>query len=301
MLYKLGEEWCDNMVNSNAEAKRVRDAQKRQNAFNNRRYEKIVATDKNYNTIAYSNITVLLEDDGYAFDFVSQLLKKVYNYLNFDLIGAHGEGGIKHIVSFINADLLIVVYDKSNNIKMIQNIDIELNNFKHRNPNATIVKIMPKAFEEIILSYAYLQELINTNDKQGIKLLNTINDYMTGKTGNYSLANFVMNPARVNDDMILEDWIERLTSGTQYYCGHSPSKISTCWLNECESCKSVSNTCNLVTPATINNYIPKSKIEFIILNSLGYYITKAIDDYTGNRYRKTICNLLNERDIMEVK
>lgn len=289
------------MTNSNAEAKKARNAQKRQNAFNMRRYEKIIAVDKNYNTLAYNNITVLLEDDGYAFDFVSQLLKKTYSYLNFDLVGAHGEGGIGHIISFINADLLIVVCDKSNNVKLIQNIDVELNNFKQRNPNAVAVKIMPKAFEEFILSYIHLQSLVNTKDKQGITLLRLINDYVTGKIADYHLSSFVLNPGRVNDDMILEDWIERLTSSTQYFCTHSPSKISSCWLNDCESCKNTSNACRLILPTAINSYKAKSKIEFIALNSLGYYITKVIDSHVGNNYRTTVCNLLNEKTIMEVK
>ena len=41
--------------------------------------------------------------------------------------------------------------------------------------------------------------------------MNIIKEYVTGKVADYSLANFIINPERVNDDMILEDWIEKLT------------------------------------------------------------------------------------------
>ena len=289
------------MTNSNAEVKKLRDAQKRKNAFDMRRHEQIIATENNYNTIAFDGITVLLEDDGYAFDYTSQLLKKTYKYLNFNLIGAHGEGGISHIISFINAKLLIVICDKSSNIKMLQRINTEVNAFKQRNSNAVVVEIMPKAFEEIMLSYIDFQGLIKTTDKQGINLLNLIKEYVTGKIADYSLANFSLKAGRVNNDMILEDWIEKLTSNTQYYCTHSPSIISDCWLNDCDSCNKKSSTCNIISPTKIGNYMAKSKIEFIALNSLGYYITKAIDDYVGNKYRTTTCNLINEKAIMEEK
>ena len=69
----------------NAEKKRKRDAEKRKNAFNMKKYERIIAAEANYDTIVYNGITILMEDDGYAFDFVSQLLKKTYTHLNFDL------------------------------------------------------------------------------------------------------------------------------------------------------------------------------------------------------------------------
>ena len=90
------------MINSNAEKKRKRDAEKRKNAFNMKKYERIIAAEANYDTIVYNGITILMEDDGYAFDFVSQLLKKTYTHLNFDLMGAHGEGGMHHIISYIH-------------------------------------------------------------------------------------------------------------------------------------------------------------------------------------------------------
>jgi len=118
-----------------------------------------------------------------AFDFVSQLLKKTYTHLNFDLMGAHGEGGMHHIISYINTDFLILIYDKSNNIKMLQNINTEIREFKNRNSNARVISIMPKVFEEILLSYIYLQDLIKTTDKQGIALMNIIKEYVTGKVG----------------------------------------------------------------------------------------------------------------------
>lgn len=286
------------MRNQNAINKIARDKQKRQNAYNNRRYERIVATDKNYDTCAY-NITIILEDDGYAFDYVAQLLKKTYDYLNFDLIGAHGEGCMHHIISYINTSLLILVYDKSNNIQLLQHINSEINEFKNRNPKSKVITIMPKAFEEIILSYVGMEALIQINSSKGIKLLHTINDYVTGKINDYSLANFVLNPGRLNNDMILEDWIEKLTLNTQYYCTHSPSKISDCWLNDCDSCNKVSNNCNIITPMAIKHYTAKSKIEYIALSSLAYFIIKAIDEYIGHKYRTTICNLLNEKTIME--
>lgn len=57
-----------------------------------KKYERIIAAEDNYDTIVYNGITILMEDDGYAFDFVSQLLKKTYTHLNFDLMGAqHGK------------------------------------------------------------------------------------------------------------------------------------------------------------------------------------------------------------------
>lgn len=289
------------MINSNAEKKKKRDAEKRKNAFNRKRYERITATEVNYDTFAYNGITILMEDDGYAFDFVSQLLKKTYKNLNFDLIGAHGEGGMHHIISYINTEFLILIYDKSNNIKMLQNINTEIKEFKNRNSNAKVISIMPKVFEEILLSYINLQNLIKTTDNQGIKLLNIIKDYVTGKIVDYSLANFIINPNRVNDDMILEDWIERLTVNTQYYCTHSPSKISSCWLNDCNSCSDISNNCRIITPTAIKNYKAQSKIEYIAVNSLGFYITKAIDKFIGVKYRTTNCNLINDKNIMEEK
>lgn len=289
------------MINSNAEKKKKRDAEKRKNAFNRKRYERITATEINYDTFAYNGITILMEDDDYAFDFVSQLLKKTYKNLNFDLIGSHGEGGMHHIISYINTKFLILIYDKSNNIKMLQNINTEIKEFKNRNSNAKVISIMPKVFEEILLSYIKLQDLIKTTDNQGIELLNIIKDYVTGKIADYSLANFIINPNRVNDDMILEDWIERLTVNTQYYCTHSPSKISSCWLNDCNSCSDMSNNCSIITPTAIKNYKAQSKIEYIAVNSLGFYIAKAIDRFIGVKYRTTNCNLINDKNIMEEK
>lgn len=287
------------LINQNAKVQKARNKQKRQNAYNNRRYERIVATEQNYNTYVYNNITVLLEDDGYAFDYTAQLLKKAYDFLNFDLIGAHGEGCIHHLISYINTDLLILVYDKSNNIKLLQNINTEIKAFKSRNNKSKVITIMPKAFEEIILSYTGIENLIKTNNSKGISLLHTINDYVTGKIKDYSLVNYILKAERVNDDMILEDWIEMLTSNTDYYCTHKPSRISNCWLNDCNSCNNKSSNCNTIIPMAIKHYTAKSKIEYIALNSLAYFITKAIDEYIGHKYRTTVCNLLDEKNIME--
>lgn len=58
------------MALSNAEAKKKRDEEKRQNAFKNRRHETITASEQTYNTFEYKKITILLEDRGYAFDYV---------------------------------------------------------------------------------------------------------------------------------------------------------------------------------------------------------------------------------------
>ena len=284
---------------TNAEAKKLRDQQKRQNAYKNRRYEHIVATNINYNTCRYNSITVIMEDDGYAFDYVSQLLKKTYDFLNIDLIGAHGEGCVHHLISYVNSDLLILIYDKSNDIKLIKKINDEIKNFKYRNGKSKVVTINPKAFEEIILSYIDIQSLIKTNNSKGLELLNTIKDYVTGKIKDYSLTNYVLNTNRVRNDMILEDWVELLTVNTNYYCTHVPSRISNCWFNDCTSCTNKSNTCNMIIPNAMGNYTAKSKVEYIALNSLSYFITKAIDDYIGYKFRTvTRCNLLDNKTIM---
>lgn len=283
---------------TNAEAKRLSMQKKRQNAYDNRRSEPIVATDINYDTYAYNNITIVMEDDGYAYGYVKTLLQKTYNFLNIELIGAHGEGCVHHLISYVNSDLLIVIYDKSNIIKLINNINTEIKAFKNRNPQAKVIKITPKAFEEIILSYMDMPKLIKTNDKQGIALLGIIRDYVTGKVQEYSLTNYVIKPNRTNADMILQDWMERLTVNTDYFCTHVPSVISDCWLEDCTSCVNKKDTCSVVTPVEIGNYMPKSKIEYIALNSLAYFITKAIDDYIGHKFRKTNCNLLDEKTIM---
>lgn len=298
------------MALSNAEAKKKRDEEKRQNAFKNRRHETITASEQTYNTFEYKKITILLEDRGYAFDYVKQLLRNVYSDLNFELIGANGEGSLLHIISFIKADLLIVIYDQSNDPRLLQNIDIEIKKFKQGNPKATVVKIKPRSFEEIILSYINIKDIIHINNAKGRQLLEEINDYVTGKREDYSLANYVVNAKRVTNDMILEDWVEIMTDATSkdvkvlegiaYACSHVPSYISDCWWTQCDnSCKNTKNGCNSITLTPIKGYTTKSKIEFVALNSLAYYIIKAIDDYVGNKYRKTNCHLLKEETIME--
>ena len=110
--------------------------------------------------------------------------------------------------------------------------------------------------------------------------------------------------------MILEDWVEIMTDATSkdvkvlegiaYACSHVPSYISDCWWTQCNnSCSNTKNGCKSIPLTPIKGYMAKSKIEFVALNSLAYYIIKAIDDYVGNKYRKTICHLLKEETIME--
>lgn len=298
------------MALSNAEAKKKRDEEKRRNAFKNRRHETINASEQTYNTFEYKKITILLEDRGYAFDYVKQLLRSVYSDLNFELIGANGEGAIKHIISFIHADFLIVVYDKSSDLMLTKSILTEIKKFKQVNPKATVVKITPKSFEEIILSYINIKDILHINNAKGRQLLEEINDYVTGKREDYPLANYVVNEKRVTDDMILEDWVEIMTDATSkdvkvlegiaYACSHVPSYISDCWWNQCNnSCRNTKNGCKSITLTPIEGYTTKSEIEFVALNSLAYYIIKAIDDYVGNKYRKTNCHLLKEKNIME--
>lgn len=283
---------------TNADAKKQSMQRKRQNAYDNSKKELIKAIESNYDTCVNPNITIIMEDDGYAFDYIKRLLERTYNFLNIELIGAHGEGCVHHLISYVNTDFLLLIYDKSNNIALLNNIEKEIKEFQARNSHAKVVKIMPKAFEEVILSYIDIQRLIQSTNAVGIQLLNTIKDYVTGKIHDYSLTNYVINANRINDDMILEDWIDCLTHNTNYYCSHSPSRISNCWLDDCCTCSNSQNTCITVNPVQIDNYTPKSKIEYMALNSLASYIIKAIDNYLGHNFRKTNCKLLDDSTIM---
>lgn len=285
------------MYNSNAEKQRERNERRRINAYNCRRHETISATIDNKE---YPSITILLEDDGYAFDFVAQLLRKIYPFITFELIGAHGEGSIQHILYYINTPCLIVICDKSESIKLMRNIDKAITEFKIRNSNSLVVKIQPKAFEEFLLSYDQLPNLLKIIDIKSLELLRLINDYLIGKIEDYSLTNFILKEGRITEDKVLEDWVEKLTVGTKYECTHKPSFISNCWIDDCEQCGGFSEDCGIINIKSVDGYSIKSKIEFISLNSLLYVLIETIDSVVHLKKRPSPCKLLNKNLIKEV-
>ena len=57
----------------------------------------------------------------------------------------------------------------------------------------------------------------------------------------------------------------------------------------------------MIIPKEFGNYTAKSKIEYIALNSLSFFIVKAIDEHIGYKFRAvTRCKLVDNKTITEV-
>ena len=65
------------IIVTNADAKKQSMQRKRQNAYDNSKKELIKAIESNYDTCVNPNITIIMEDDGYAFDYVCRRLWRV--------------------------------------------------------------------------------------------------------------------------------------------------------------------------------------------------------------------------------
>lgn len=283
---------------TNAEARKLKIAQSKTNAKACAKRCNILSTETAYDTFK-CKLSILMEDDGYAFDYVESFCKTVYPFLDVQLIGAHGQGCVHYLIDEIcDADVAIVIYDKSQNIKIFQRINDELKKLKMELPDTRIWGVTPKSFEEVILSFLELDKVILNLSQKAHDLLDLIHDYTKGQREDYSLSNFVLNEGRVTDENILEDWMEQITRGTKYECTHRPSYLSECWTKECTEC--TDKQCNeQMNYNVIGNYMAKSKSEYLALNSLSYALSKIIDMQLGYSFRQYKAKIANEKNLFE--
>lgn len=283
--------------NTNAYRSAQKKKRAKDNALKSSSREFLIPELSNYSTLE-CKVSIIMEDDGYAFRYVKNMMKKVYPFLKVEIIGAHGEGNIKYLVDTVNdCNILMVIYDRSASAKVLDDIYKELSLYSKKNRNTQVYKVTPRAFEEIILSYIDINHILNIN--KGQNLLSDIHNYTKGITNNYNLANYQLYPNRINDDMILEDWLEALTKGTQYKCTHNPSFISPCWLDDCNTCQNKGSSCKQIIYETRNSYTVKNKPEQIAINSLAYAIIKIIDEKLGYKFRFCNVSIHNKKELFE--
>lgn len=284
---------------TNAERQKIREMKARRNVLrivadpSNNRIRNLKPQYTTYNTLK-CKVTILLEDDGYALDVCERLVSNVYPDMTIRLIGAHGEGNLNHIINAIKSDVLIVLFDKSDNIKLVKKIKNGLVEFKKAYPKSRVFAINPECFEEILLSYINFRRLANIKEEVDNEFISQIEKFVHGEIVSCNYMQYALNPLRKTNDKIIEDWIERLTQGTQYECTHSPSYISKCWINECKECADKTENCKQIQLENVGKYVPKSKLELVSLQSLLYGLLKIMDNVLKHHYREPVPKLINE-------
>lgn len=238
----------------------------------------------------YIDILIVMEDSGYAFEYIKYLMKQKFKTLRIEMAQFHGYRGIKKTTKEImnyackndkHFELIIAIYDSGNKAfydqdkfnEFIMNIQDMEDAFKSIQDRVFIIS--PVCFEEMLMQYQNMSNLLGKQVRNQL-YIDYQNDVMTD--GKY----IDMNKYRISnesDENIFEREIGSVTDGTNYFVHHVTGKIGKCWFRECydkdmtECCKARSCEMGL-----------KNKSNDIMVNQHIYLIIQIISRVISHKY-----------------
>ena len=238
----------------------------------------------------YIDILIVMEDSGYAFEYIKYLMKQKFKTLRIEMAQFHGYRGIKKTTKEImgyackndkHFELIIAIYDSGNKafydqdkfnefIMSIQDMEDAFKSIQDR-----VFIISPVCFEEMLMQYQNMSNLLGKQVRNQLYI-----DYQNDVVNN---GNYIdMNKYRISneyDENIFEREIDSVTDGTNYFVHHATGKIGKCWLRECydkdmaEGCKARSCETQL-----------KNKSDDIMINQHIYLIIQTISRVINHKY-----------------
>lgn len=126
-------------------------------------------------------LLIAIEDTGYAYTFYFAYLKLNYKDINCDIIGVGGADSFNNqLEKRYDYDEYIIIYDSGVEDRKLKEIRRALNNLR-KNTDASIYIFAPKCFEEILLSFTFLDNYVKENkNTDAYKVYTAIQGMMNG-------------------------------------------------------------------------------------------------------------------------
>lgn len=181
-------------------------------------------------------ILFAIEDTGYAFEFYKYYLKRNYQDIIGDLLGVGGADSFdKELSKRFDYDKYVIIYDSGAEMQKLNKVRRALTKLRN-NTDAPIYVFTPKCFEEILLSFTYLDNYVKDNkNTEAYKIYRDTQEMINGAD--------CVDYFKYDSDIILseekriEQYIEELTNKTVFEYKHTtkrkPAIMSECWIQEC--------------------------------------------------------------------
>lgn len=253
------------------------------------------------------HIVVVMEDSGYAFNYIKYILKHTFPYLQIYMVQSCGFRGLLNTVKYVidnknqakfngYIDYCMIIYDAGNadfdgkqadgRAKDLDKIEKKIRlNFKH------YATVQPQCFEEFIIQIRDIQKII------GIEVNNQLYDqYKWLMNNELQVIDFkVQSDTKYKqNEQIVEDQVQRITDKqSRYAIRHTSGYFGECWKKECinsDSCIKCSNKyCNDYNRILLN------KRKYVIQNQLLYVIIRLIEMHMKHRINlcSSIENIMN--------
>lgn len=238
-----------------------------------------------------------MEDSGWAFDFIVNLIQNMYKDIDIVVVSTGGSGNFRYTYAVRENDIFhyaIFVYDRgksSGNGALNDNNRKDLlkgiKKFQKRRANTKIKIYSPISMEEALFSFEFLlSEFLTNYNKVNLWCTTLHNQYvqiLSGKIEDINFSSYIGNYKSY--EQLIEAALEDITENTIYEIRHRYSYISPCWIENCTNCTNIQNLCNITMTSNYINYSDE-KIQLVAAHSLLGGLIYLIDKIYGNRYRK---------------
>ena len=245
--------------------------------------------DENISGAGYSydqhcNILILLENQGYGFQYIRYTLKNMFPYLQIYLMQSCGYKGFKKTCDYVannlklfknsHIDYAIVQYDMGNQAfesPLDQNVEIDetIESLSILKNMVTKVSVFsPQCFEECLIQIKNLEELINRDIDNDL-----YKQYKNMFNKQIHKIEFDKYEEMGQAESIIENEIKQITDKQLYRVNHQRNFMAGCWMRECQRC-------NLEHCKDIFN---KKKCRYVACNQLLYLLISNIEKYMNHR------------------
>lgn len=247
------------------------------------------------NQVRADSIVVFIEDSESGLNFFEQFFRVCYCKLSIVLVSVGGSSNFRYAYAFRKDkefDYAIFIYDRGKASRDIltdnnrKDINRGIKNYKKNHPATKVKVFSPLAFESIFLSFKFLltdylknyditPSIYKTIHQDCIKLLD-------GDIPELDYTSYAHTYKSL--EQLMEGAVEELTHNTMYVVTHKPSKVASCWMENCTSCTHVQCQCNVTD---VSDYIgfSEEKLELLCAYSLLGGLTYILDDICGYNFR----------------
>lgn len=241
------------------------------------------------------NIVVFVEDSESGFRFFEQFFNVCYSELCITLVSVGGTSNFRYAHAFkkdTQFDYAVFIYDrgKSSAGRLDDNnrrdIDKGVKRYKQERIGTKIKIFSPLAFESIFVSFKlllteFLKNYEITSSPQTALHENCVK-LLEGTIEDIPYVDYIGTCSSI--EQLMEDTITTLTLDTIYEITHKPSRISHCWVKECQLCDFTQDKCNVMD---IQEYLTFSdkKLELLASYSVLGGLTYIMDDICGDNSR----------------
>lgn len=238
------------------------------------------------------HIVVVMEDSGYAFNYIKYILKHTFPYLQIYMVQSCEFRGLLNTVKYVidnknqdkfngYIDYCMIIYDAGNadfTSMAVANNALKQQKYMQTLANSSFSHcgiVQYQCFEECILQIQDLGQIIHLDTNSD--LYREYSRLMSGESDSIDFDKY--RTENKSDEQLIEDQVQIITDAqTKYAIRHTSGYFGSCWKRECNKAEDYRNCSDRSCNIQFDN-----KRKYVIGHQLLYIIIHMIEMHIGHK------------------